>query len=134
MIDQILKCLCILSGVTFLFKRLPLLINKLMNQKMLYLLLGCFILYILYSVYKKWKKEKITETFDSSEEKKEINIKEILVLFETKLEKRFDSFEEKIINILQENTISFEERLLTIFEERLLTILQENRSKGKKKN
>ena len=130
MIDQILKCLCILSSVTFLFKRLPLIINKLMNQKMFYLLLGCFILYILYSLYKNWKKEK-----------KEINIKEILVLFETKLEERFESFEEKIKERfesfetkLEKRFDSLEERLLTIFEERIISILQENRSKGKKKN
>jgi len=110
MIDQILKCLCILSGVTFLFKRLPLLINKLMNKNILYLLLGCFILYILYSVYKKWKKEKITEK---------------PISFEEKIKEKFDSFEEKIIKL--------EERL-TIFEERIISILQENRSRGKKKN
>ena len=107
MIDQILKCLCILSVVTFLFKRLPLIINKLMNQKMLYLLLGCFILYILYSLYKNWKKEREIK----EREIKEREIKEIFDSFEEKIKERFDSFEEKIISILQEN-----------------------RSKGKKKN
>ena len=105
MIDQILKCLCILSGVTFLFKRLPLLINKLMNKNILYLLLGCFILYILYSVYKKWKEEK-----EIKEEKSPISLEERLSIFEEriikleeKIKERFDSFEERIINILQEN-------------------------------
>jgi Ca2+/Na+ antiporter len=101
MIDQILKFLCILSGVTFLFKRLPLIINKLMNKNMLYLLLGCFILYILYSLYKKWKEEK--------EEKSPISLEERLSIFEERitniLEERFESFEEKIINILQENRL-----------------------------
>jgi len=110
MIDQILKCLCILSGVTFLFKRLPLLINKLMNKNILYLLLGCFILYILYSVYKKWKEEK-----EIKEEKSPIS-----------LEERLSIFEERITNILEER--------FSIFEERFINILQENRPKGKKKN
>jgi Ca2+/Na+ antiporter len=115
MIDQILKFLCILSVVTFVFKRLPLLINKLMNTKMLYLLLGCFILYILYSLYKKWKEKKI-----------EKEITGIDISFEEKIKERLTIFEERILTI-------FEERL-TIFEERIINILQENRPKGKKKN
>jgi cbb3-type cytochrome oxidase subunit 3 len=85
MIDQILKFLCILSGVTFLFKRLPLLINKLMNTKMLYLLLGCFILYILYSLYKKWKEKKN-------------NTEKSPIYFEEKLEERLFTLLEKKIN------------------------------------
>jgi len=106
MIDQILKFLCILSGVTFLFKRLPLLINK----NVMYVLLGCFILYILYIVYIKWKEEKIKETPNSFEEK----VKETPISFE----ERFVSFEERFVS----------------FEEKIITILQENRPKGKKKN
>jgi hypothetical protein len=102
MLDQILKCLCILSFITFLFKRLPLLINK----KMLYLLLGCFILYILYSVYKKWKEEKKIIRIEKISEEIPISIEKIFESFEAKLEKRFESFEtkleERIINILQE--------------------------------
>ena len=114
MIDQILKFLCILSVVTFVFKRLPLLINKLMNTKMLYLLLGCFILYILYSLYKKWK------------EKKKIKEEKSPISFEEKLE-------ERILTIFEERLTIFEERI-TNFEERIINILQENRPKGKKKN
>ena len=117
MIDQILKFLCILSGVTFLFKRLPLLINKLMNTKMLYLLLGCFILYILYSLYKKWKEKKN-------------NTEKCPIYFEEKLEERLFTLLEKRLTIFEEK---LEERL-TIFEERIINILQENRPKGKKKN
>ncbi len=98
MIDQILKCLCVLSGVTFLLKRLPLLINKLMNKNILYLLLGCFILYILYSVYKKWKEEK-----EIKKEKSPILLEERIIKLEERIIEGFNSFEERIINILQEN-------------------------------
>ena len=110
MIDQILKFLCILSVVTFLFKRLPLLINK----NVMFVLLGCFILYILYSIYKKWKEEKIKEKCDP---------------FEETIKERFNSFEETI----KEKCDPFEERFDS-FEEKIITILQENRPKGKKKN
>jgi amino acid permease len=127
MIDQILKFLCILSGVTFLFKRLPLIINKLMNKNMLYLLLGCFILYILYSLYKKWKEKK------NNTEKSPISFEEHSNYIEEKIKERFYSFEEKIIERFE----SFEEKIkerFESFEERIINILQENRLKGKKKN
>ena len=114
MLDQILNCLCILSFVTFLFKRLPLLINK----KWLYVLLGCFILYILYSVYKKWIREKIKE-------KEKTRIEKMSEEIPISIEKRFDSLEEKI----KERFDSFETKL----EERIISILQEN-TKRKKKN
>jgi Ca2+/Na+ antiporter len=125
MIDQILKFLCILSVVTFLFKRLPLLINK----NVMFVLLGCFILYILYSIYKKWKEEeKIKEKSDPFEE----TIKEKCDPFEETIKEKCDSFEERFVSF-EERFVSFEERFVS-FEEKIITILQENRPKGKKKN
>ena len=137
MIDQILKFLCILSFVTFLFKRLPLLINK----KILYVLLGCFILYILYGVYIKWKKEKRERNISFEGKIKERSgfnsfdyFKERFDSFDD-FKERFDSFEEKI----KERFDSFEEKIkegFDSFEEKIISILQENRpkAKGKKHN
>jgi DNA anti-recombination protein RmuC len=136
MIDQILKFLCILSFVTFLFKRLPLLINK----KMLYLLLGCVILYILYSVYIKWKKEKGIEiSFEEKIKERSDSFEERLDSFEERLKERLDSFEERLDSFeekLKERLDSFEEKIkerFDSFEEKIISILQENRPKGKKK-